>query len=102
MRVSPDSALARILPEDRYFEVPTRHHQAVDLLGDGLKAVAWEEDGTIEAVEVGPSALDGLPGFVLAVQWHPEQGSDPRLFTALVSAATERACARTTQLAPMI
>ncbi len=102
VRVSPDSALAGILPEDEYFEVPTRHHQAVNLLGDGLKAVAWEEDGTIEAVEAGPSALDGLSGFVLGVQWHPEQGSDPRLFTSLVSAATERASARTTQLAPMI
>ena len=102
VRVSPGSALAEILPEDGYFEVPTRHHQAVDLLGDGLKAVAWEEDGTIEAVEAGPSALDGLPGFVLAVQWHPEQGSDPRLFTSLVGAAAERASARTTQLAPMI
>jgi len=102
VRISPGSGLAAILPEAGYFEVPTRHHQAVDLLGDGLKAVAWEEDGTIEAVEAGPSALDGLPGFVLAIQWHPEQGSDPRLFTALVSAATERASARTTQLASMI
>jgi hypothetical protein len=52
--------------------------------------VAWEEDGTIEAVEAGPSELDGLSGFVLGVQWHPEQGSDPRLFTALVRAATDR------------
>ncbi len=102
VRVSPDSVLGGILPEEGYFEVPTRHHQAVDLLGDGLKAVAWEEDGTIEAVEAGPSALDGLPGFVLGVQWHPEQGSDPRLFTALTGAATERASARATQLAHMI
>lgn len=102
VRVSPDSALAQILPEDGHFDVPTRHHQAVDLLGEGLKAVAWEEDGTIEAVEAGPTELGGLSGFVLGVQWHPEQGSDPRLFTALVSAATERAAARTTSLAPMI
>ena len=102
VRVSPDSVLGGILPEEGYFEVPTRHHQAVDLLGDGLKAVAWEEDGTIEAVEAGPSALDGLPGFVLGVQWHPEQGSDPRLFTALTGAATERASARAAQLAHMI
>ncbi len=102
VRVSSDSVLAQILPENSYFDVPTRHHQAVDLLGEGLKAVAWEEDGTIEAVEAGPTELGGLSGFVLGVQWHPEQGSDPRLFTALVSAATERAAARTTALAPMI
>ena len=94
VRVSPDSALAGILtqgPEDGFLDVPTHHHQAVDLLGDGLKAVAWEEDGTIEAVEAGPSELDGFSGFVLGVQWHPEQGSDPRLFTALVRAAMDRA-----------
>jgi putative glutamine amidotransferase len=95
VRVSPDSALAGILPEDGFLDVPTHHHQAVDLLGDGLKAVAWEEDGTIEAVEAGPSNVEGwgASGFVLGVQWHPEQGSDPRLFTALVRAAMDRAAA---------
>jgi putative glutamine amidotransferase len=58
------------------------HHQAVDTLGDGLRAVGWAGDGTVEAVE--------LPGerFVLGVQWHPEQDSaDLRLFGALVQAA---------------
>ena len=73
IRVSPDSMLGGILPEPDMFIVPTYHHQAVDLLGDGLQAVAWEEDGLIEAVEAGPSQLGGLPGFVLGVQWHPEQ-----------------------------
>jgi putative glutamine amidotransferase len=56
----------------------------------------------IEAVEPGPSELGGLSGFVLGVQWHPEQGTDARLFTALVAAATERGAARTPALAPMI
>lgn len=97
VRVSPDSMLSGVLaqePSDEYFNVPTHHHQAVNLLGDGLKAVAWEEDGTIEAVEAGPSKLDGLSGFVLGVQWHPERGDDPRLFTALVDAAAARAAAK--------
>jgi gamma-glutamyl-gamma-aminobutyrate hydrolase PuuD len=110
VRVSPDSALAAILPENGFFEVPTHHHQSVDLLGDGLKAVAWEEDGTIEAVEAGPSNVDGVSGFLVGVQWHPEQGSDPRLFGALVGAAAARAedgaaaerAARSTVLAPMV
>ena len=84
-----------------------KHHQAVNLLGDGLKAVAWEEDGTVEAVEAGPSELGGFSGFVLGVQWHPEQGSDLRLFSALVEAAAERMAAERattegTVLAPMI
>ena len=30
---------------------PTHHHQGIDRLGAGLSAVAWTEDGTIEAVE---------------------------------------------------
>jgi putative glutamine amidotransferase len=100
--VSPDSMLAGIVPELGLFDVPTHHHQAVDLLGDGLRAVAWEEDGTIEAVEPGHSELGGLSGFVLGVQWHPEQGDDIRLFGALADAATERAGARARILAPMI
>jgi putative glutamine amidotransferase len=102
VRVSPESMLAGIVPEPDFFDVPTHHHQAVDLLGDGLRAVAWEEDGLVEAVEPGPTELDGLSGFVLGVQWHPEQGDDVRLFGALVRAATERAAARTRVLAPMI
>src|SRR6266702_112067 len=112
VRISPDSTLATILTGGEVFEVPTKHHQSVDLLGDGLKAVAWEEDGTVEAVEAGPSELGGFSGFVLGVQWHPEQGSDPRLFTALVRAASDRvarnqaaadqaAAARGTVLAPI-
>jgi len=118
IRVSPGSMLARILtpepedgyfevpediyPEDTYHDVPTRHHQAVELLGDGLAAVAWEQDGTIEAVEAGPSALDGFSGFVLGVQWHPEQADDLRVFAALIAAAAERAALRARVLAPMI
>ena len=113
VRVSPGSMLARILTpdaddelpdvaQDTHHDVPTRHHQAVDLLGDGLQAVAWEEDGLIEAVEAGPSQLDGFSGFVLGVQWHPEQGSDLRVFEALISAAAERAARQARVLAPMI
>jgi putative glutamine amidotransferase len=102
VRVNPGSMLAGILPEPGFFEVPTHHHQAVDLLGHGLRAVAWEEDGVVEAVEAGPSELGGLSGFVLGVQWHPEQGDDARLFGALAGAATERAAARARVLAPMI
>jgi gamma-glutamyl-gamma-aminobutyrate hydrolase PuuD len=102
VRVSPESMLAGILPEPGHLAVPTHHHQAVNLLGDGLVAVAWEEDGLIEAVEAGPSELGALSGFVLGVQWHPEQGEDMRLFGALVGAAAERAATRAPVLAPMI
>lgn len=46
--------------------VNSLHHQAVARVGTGLRAVAWADDGVIEAVE----AADGRP--VLGVQWHPE------------------------------
>jgi len=42
------------------------HHQAVDHLGEGLKAVAWSESGLIEALE-----HVSLP--VRSLQWHPER-----------------------------
>jgi putative glutamine amidotransferase len=108
VRVSPDSLLGTILPEDGFFDVPTRHHQAVDLVGEGLRPVAWAKDGTVEAVEAGPSNVEGpaggwgANGFVLGVQWHPEQGEDPRLFLALARAAAQRPAARGTALAPVI
>lgn len=68
-------------------DVPTHHHQAVDRLGTGLAVSADAGDGTVEAVE-GPG-----PGFVLGVQWHPEQDDDLRLVHGLLAAARERAAA---------
>jgi len=60
------------------------HHQAVGRLAPSLVVAATAEDGTVEAVE--------RPGeqFVLGVQWHPEAGTDGRLFRALVAAAGRR------------
>jgi putative glutamine amidotransferase len=102
VEVAEGSLLSAIQPSGEFFDVPTHHHQAIDLLGDGLAAVAWEEDGLIEAVEAGPTELGGVSGFVLGVQWHPEQGTDPALFAALIAAAAERAAARAAGLAPMV
>jgi putative glutamine amidotransferase len=84
VRVAAGSMLAGIVQAAQPFPVPTAHHQAIDRLGDGLTATAWSADGIIEAVE-----MTSGPGhrFVLAVQWHPEEGDDPRLFQALVAAA---------------
>jgi putative glutamine amidotransferase len=72
--------------------VNTLHHQAVDQVGRGLCAVAWAEDGTIEAIECD----DSRP--VLGVQWHPEllvaRGPHRRLFSWVVDEATAFADAR--------
>ncbi|MFC4913823.1 gamma-glutamyl-gamma-aminobutyrate hydrolase family protein [Actinomadura gamaensis] len=82
VRISPTSTVGKILGE--VADVPTYHHQAADRLGKGLAAVAWAEDQVVEAVE-----LQGHR-FGLAVQWHPEEGDDRRLFEALVAEASDR------------
>ena len=50
------------------FPTNSSHHQVVDRVGDGLKAVAWSESGLIEALE-----HTSLP--IRCVQWHPERMS---------------------------
>ena len=88
--IDPDSRLHGILETSR-LEVNTRHHQAIDQLGRGLRTVARAPDGTIEAVE---SADEHAVRFLLGLQWHPECISDrpeqARLFKAFVAAATAK------------
>ena len=48
--------------------VNSLHHQAVDRLGTGLRAIAWSEGGVIEAFD-----CPGRP--ILGVQFHPERMS---------------------------
>lgn len=50
--------------------VNTNHHQAVKYISSAFRAVAWSEDGIIEAIEYG--SPEGNP-FLQAVQWHPER-----------------------------
>jgi gamma-glutamyl-gamma-aminobutyrate hydrolase PuuD len=86
VRIDPASRLAALLGA-KPVTVASWHHQAIDRLGAGLRAVAWADDGTVEAIEV-----DQVPG-MLAIQWHPElQVSEPdrrqlRLFEELVAMA---------------
>ncbi len=80
VRVEPRSRLGAILGAP-VVDVPTHHHQAVDLIGDGLRASGWSGDGIVEALE------DPDARYLVAVQWHPEVGDDPSLFDSLVAAA---------------
>lgn len=61
------------------------HHQAVNRLGAGLRAVAWSGDGVIEGIEA--PARD----FLIGVQWHVEclvgRPEHAALFRGLVMAA---------------
>lgn len=63
--LEPSSLLARGLKSER-LRANSYHHQGIDRLGEGLRAVGWTSDGIVEALE----GVDGAP--LLAVQWHPE------------------------------
>jgi len=89
VRVSGGSLLAKVLGWT-YGRVNSLHHQAIERIGAGLEAVAWSDDDEV---------VEGLEakgrGFVLGVQWHPEEllGREPaalRLFEALVDEALRR------------
>ena len=95
VRIDPFSRLAGLLVSQEEtgigpleLMVNSSHHQAADVVGDGLRVVArCPEDGVIEALEgVSPDH------WVVAVQWHPERSYDDdrysrAIFRALVEAA---------------
>ena len=64
--LEPGSGLARLYGESGPRRVVSIHHQAIRNLGRGLRVEALAEDGVIEAVRG-----EG-PGYICAVQWHPE------------------------------
>jgi gamma-glutamyl-gamma-aminobutyrate hydrolase PuuD len=76
VRVDPSSRIGEVAGA-----VKSHHHQAIGRVGDGLREVAWAEDGTVEGLE------DPDMPFVVGVLWHPEAGEDQRLFEQLVEAA---------------
>lgn len=59
-------------------DVRVGHHQAVGRVGEGLVVAARAEDGVVEAVEA-------AEGWVVGVQWHPEEAkSDPEVLDRLL------------------
>ena len=91
VRINEDSIVGR-LAGCCEVEVNSYHHQAVAGTGTNLRAVAFANDGVIEAVE------DTTGRFVVGVQWHPERGwqNDP-FSKALFSKFIERARLRYNQ-----
>ena len=80
--VEASTWLAAVLSGTDSLAIKSYHHQAIDVLADGLVVSARSDDGTVQAVE-----LEAVP-FGLAVQWHPEENPDDiRLFEGLVEAA---------------
>ncbi len=60
--------------------VNSLHHQAVDCVGAGLRAVAKSKDGFVEALEIADC------DFGFAVQWHPEHMSKVKAQQNLIAA----------------
>jgi putative glutamine amidotransferase len=80
--LSGDSLLGKLL--GTRIQAPAAHHQAPYHLGEGLTVTGWSPDGEItEAIEVDRYR------FGVGISWHPEEGDDLRLLTALVEAAAE-------------
>jgi putative glutamine amidotransferase len=84
--VAPGTRLAAIAGAGE-LAVNSRHHQAIARVAPGLQVSAAAEDGVPEAVESAGSAN----GWLVAVQWHPENlAGDPAsagLFAEFVAAA---------------
>lgn len=70
--VAKDSLFYDIVHQNKGV-VNSAHHQAIDILGNQLKAVAFSEDNLIEAIELENTEKP----FLIAVQWHPERMPDP-------------------------
>jgi putative glutamine amidotransferase len=82
--VAPETRLAGIVGAGG-LDVNSRHHQAVESMGQGIIVSAISEDGVIEGLE-----KPGAP-FAVAVQWHPEDriftsDADRKLFEAFAAA----------------
>jgi putative glutamine amidotransferase len=90
--VLPGSFLGGLVGEGE-FQVNSMHHQGIKALASTLCPVGYAADGLIEAVE----ANEPVPsGFLVGVQWHPEElalTGDPasrRLFEAFAAAAAKQ------------
>ena len=70
------------------------HHQRIKKLAPGLRVLATDSDGTVEAAE-----LEEAKAWFLAVQWHPEDtsasdASQQAVFDTFVAKAQQRRNAR--------
>lgn len=84
-----EGSRARAAATESPHTVVSHHHQAVERVGEGLRATGRApEDGVIEAVEAQGT------GWALGVQWHPEADPESGVIPALVAAARDRLARR--------
>lgn len=69
--------------------VNSSHHQAVGIVGDGLRVVArCPDDGVVEAIEG-----EKQDHFILGLQWHPERSVDQSAASRAIFQNFVNACA---------
>jgi len=76
VRLSASSTLAALSGADDLL-VNSHHHQAIEAVGQDLRATAWTSDGLIEALEDIRSER-----WAVGVQWHPEIAWEEDEFSA--------------------
>lgn len=86
VRLLGGSSLAELAQAEKA-PVNSHHHQAIESVGENLRATAWAPDGLIEGVE--DTREDR---WAIGVQWHPEIGwledmFSAKLFSAFTAAA---------------
>ncbi len=79
VQVASDSKLGELV--GGHAPVKSHHHQGMGRIGEGLREVAWADDGVVEGLE------DPAKRFAVGVLWHPEEGEDFALFKGLVEEA---------------
>jgi putative glutamine amidotransferase len=77
-----DGSLLADATEREMLSCSTHHHQGVDALGSAVTPTGWSDDGLVEAIE-------RERGWMIGVQWHPEDtaaedAAQQALFDALV------------------
>jgi putative glutamine amidotransferase len=86
VRLEPGSLAEQVVGAE-HTEVKSAHHQGLDVLGEGVVATGWAEDGVVEAIELPDRS------FAVGVLWHPEEDERSRVVGALVEEARERRAA---------
>ena len=86
IELAADSELARAMAA-QHVRINSLHHQVLDQLGRSMRAVAWDGDNLVQAIESCDHRL------LIGVQWYPQYRPYPgyqlRLFRCLVAQARD-------------
>jgi putative glutamine amidotransferase len=83
VKLEPGSLAARVVGSE-LTGVKSAHHQGLEVLGEGVVASGYADDGVVEAIELPDRS------FTVGVLWHPEEDERSRVVGALVDEARDR------------